>query len=160
MEQSSLFDVDLSELDEIEITDDGYDIKQGDVFQLGRHRLMCGDSTSVEDVKKLCNGAKIQMVFTDPPWNVDYGGTSHPSWKQRSIMNDKMSTEEFGGFLFKAFNAQKEVLQEGAMIYIVMSAQEWGNITWALTETGFHSRMLFGLFRSWYLPHIALTPIF
>ena len=137
MQQYNFFE-DSNDFDEVDFNVNNHDVQRGDIFQLGRHRLMCGDSTSIEEVKKLCGDAKIQMVFTDPPWNVDYGGTSHPSWKQRSILNDKMSTEEFGGFLFKAFKAQKEVLQEGAMVYIVMSAQEWGNITWALGETGYH----------------------
>jgi hypothetical protein len=51
-------------------------------------------------VQKLMNGQKARFVFTDPPWNVDYGSdTRHPSWKPRQILNDNMSTEEFGAFL-------------------------------------------------------------
>jgi DNA modification methylase len=80
----------------------------------------------------------MQMVFTDPPWNVDYGGTSHPSWKQRSIMNDKMSEEDFYKFLFSAFKAMSSVSDPGAMTYVVMSAQEWGSVMTAMKEAGYH----------------------
>ena len=67
---------------------------RGDVWLLGRHRLMCGDSTLIEDVKTLMAGKKAKIVFTDPPWNVDYGSDSkHPSWKPRQILNDKMTSK-------------------------------------------------------------------
>lgn len=99
---------------------------------------MCGDSTDIGEVARLMDGKKTQCVFTDPPWNVDYGGNSHPSWKQRQILNDKMSTEEFGEFLRKTFRAAASVCEPGAMCYCVMSAQEWGNIMNALAECGFH----------------------
>ena len=112
--------------------------KLGDIWLLGKHRLMCGDSTNIGEVARLMDGAKARMIFTDPPWNVDYGGNSHPSWNQRQILNDKMSTEEFGEFLRKTFRAAASVCEPGAMGYIVMSAQEWGNIMTALADTGFH----------------------
>lgn len=110
----------------------------GDIWLLGNHRLMCGDSTDIGEVAKLMDGAKARMVFTDPPWNVDYGGNSHPSWKQRQILNDKMSTEEFYNFLFSTFKAMASVCAPGAMTYVVMSAQEWGNVMNAMRENGFH----------------------
>ena len=69
--------------------------KLGDIWQLGEHRLMCGDSTSVTDVEKLMNGTKADMVFTDPPYNIAYSGVSD----KRSIMNDKMSDDDFVDFL-------------------------------------------------------------
>lgn len=130
-----------------EVTEDDFDIeppavpisKLGDVYQLGLHRLMCGDSTSSEDVKKLMDGKKARFVFTDPPWNVDYGAdTKHPSWKPRQILNDHMSTEDFGAFLYAAFAAMKEVSERGCMTYIVMSAQEWGNMMNVLTRLDYH----------------------
>lgn len=72
------------------------DIKQGDIFQIGNHRIMCGDSTNSDDFKKLMNGEKGDMVFTDPPYNVDYGANKkHPSWKIRSIKNDKLDKDEW-----------------------------------------------------------------
>lgn len=112
--------------------------KQGDIWLLGRHRLMCGDSTDETAVKKLMDGKTARFVFTDPPWNVDYGGSSHPSWKKRSIMNDNMSAEKFGSFLEKAFANMYLVCEKGAMVYVVMSAQEWGNIMNVMNGCGFH----------------------
>ncbi len=110
----------------------------GDVWLLGKHRLMCGDSTDGGTVTKLMNGVKARMVFTDPPWNVDYGGAAHPSWKQRSIKNDNMSKAEFGEFLRKTFRAMASVSELGCMVYIAMSAQEWPNLHFALEENGYH----------------------
>lgn len=72
--------------------------KIGDIYQLGNHRLMCGDSTNAEDVKKLMDGIKADMVFTDPPYNCDYGNIKHPKFKQRHIENDNMDTEKFRDF--------------------------------------------------------------
>lgn len=71
---------------------------EGDVWILGRHRLMCGDSTSIDAVEKLMDGRKADMVFTDPPYNIDYGNIKHPKFKQRSIENDNMSRAEFKDF--------------------------------------------------------------
>jgi len=69
---------------------------EGDVWLLGRHRLMCGDSTSIDAVDKLMDGAKADMVFTDPPYNIDYQGVKD---KRDKIKNDKMSDEDFVDFL-------------------------------------------------------------
>lgn len=126
--------------------DDEYDIevpevpisKIGDVWLLGRHRLMCGDSTKSEEVKVLTDGKTVEMVFTDPPWNVNYGATDHPSWKSRTIKNDSMSTEDFKEFMSKSFATMAEVMVVGGMVYVVMSAQEWGSLMPALSENGFH----------------------
>ena len=111
----------------------------GDIYCLGKHRLMCGDSTSVTDVETLMDGSRARCVFTDPPWNVDYGGDeSHPSWKPRRILNDHMSTEKFGAFLMSSFSAMKEASEPGCMTYIVMSAQEWGNLMDVLNDLEYH----------------------
>ena len=113
--------------------------QRGDVWLLGKHRLMCGDSTSIEEVETLMDGKKARHVFTDPPWNVDYGAnTNHPSWKSRSILNDKMPTNQFKEFMEKAFTAMKHVSEPGCMTYVVMSAQEWGNLMNVLTELEYH----------------------
>ena len=69
---------------------------EGDVWLLGRHRLMCGDSTSIDAVEKLMNGQKADMVFTDPPYNIDYQGVSD---KKDKIKNDNMSQIDFADFL-------------------------------------------------------------
>lgn len=112
--------------------------KPGDIWLIGKHRLMCGDSTDLGAVAALMDGKKAKMVFTDPPWNVDYGGNAHPSWKQRTIMNDKMSAEDFYSFLAGTFKAMKSVSEPGAMTYVVMSAQEWGSVMAAMKGNGYH----------------------
>ena len=73
--------------------------KYGEVYQLGDHRLMCGDSTKEADIVVLLNGNLADMVFTDPPWNVNYGEKEHPNYKQRTILNDSMDTEDFKEFM-------------------------------------------------------------
>lgn len=84
--------------------------KLGDIFQLGPHRLMCGDSTSASDVALLMDGKKSAMIHTDPPYNVDYGVSKNPRHKIRTIENDKQSPEEWEAFckslfeIFKCFN--------------------------------------------------------
>lgn len=110
----------------------------GDIWLLGRHRLMCGDSTDIVQAATLMDGRKARMAFTDPPWNVDYGGSSHPSWKQRQILNDKMSADDFYKFLLAAFKAMASVSEPGCMAYMVMSAQEWGSAMLAMKEAGYH----------------------
>lgn len=72
--------------------------KVGDIWELGNHRLMCGDSTKIEDVEKLMNGNKADMVFTDPPYNIGYQGVTD----KRTIKNDKMSDNDFIKFLEKS----------------------------------------------------------
>ena len=78
------------------------------------------------------------MVFTDPPWNVNYGGKEYPAYKQRSILNDYMPTEEFKEFMLSAFFCMNSASKDGAMVYVVMSAQEWGNLMLALATNDFH----------------------
>ena len=139
------FDFDVQIDDPVEAVDDDYEqpeaveprTKLGDVFQLGDHRLMCGDSTKAADVQALMGGALADMVFTDPPWNVDYG-QENERWKQRSILNDSMSTEDFKQFMNGAFACMNEASKKGAMTYVVMSAQEWGNLMLTLASNGYH----------------------
>lgn len=133
---------------EAKVEDDEFDLDSaitenpasqlGDIYVLGRHRLMCGDSTKVEDVTKLADKRKVTCVFTDPPWNVDYGGSSHPSWRKRSILNDKMSPQDFNIFLTEAFVAVKNIMKQGCMFYCVMSPQEWGNIMDVMSAQDYH----------------------
>jgi len=113
--------------------------QRGDVWLLGKHRLMCGDSTSQEDALTLMDGQKARQVFTDPPWNVDYGGSAHPSWKpDRQILNDSMSTADFKAFMLKVFTTMAFVSEPGCMTYVVMSAQEWGGLMDAIRDVGYH----------------------
>ena len=92
-------------------------VKQGEVYKLGDHRLMCGDSTSRADVEILMEGNLAEMVFTDPPWNVNYGDPEHsynPRWKNgRTILNDSMTTEDFKEFMGMAFESMKASLKGG-----------------------------------------------
>ena len=133
---------------EPEVKEDNFDVDKaaekppfvmnGDIWTLGKHRLLCGDSTKIEDVERLMNGKKASILWTDPPWNVSYGKAEHPSWKRREIMNDSMSTEDFYKFLHSAFTAMAAVSEAGAMVYIAMSAQEWPNVHTAMLNAGFH----------------------
>ena len=115
--------------------------KYGEVYQLGKHRLMCGDSTKLEDVKKLMGDDMADMVFTDPPWNVNYGAVDKDNaqgYKPRTIINDFMGTEEFKEFMFSAFKCMNEASKAGSCTYVVMSAQEWGNMMLTLAQNDYH----------------------
>lgn len=140
-------DVDPSEVIEDEPPEPDFEkettVKQGEVWKLGEHILMCGDSTSTEDVSKLMCGNLAEMVFTDPPWNVNYGDPEHnynPKWRMgdRQILNDSMTTEDFKEFMGSTFEAMKTAIVGGAMVYVVMSAQEWGNLMLELKDKGMH----------------------
>ena len=72
--------------------------KPGEIWQLGRHRIMCGDGTDAIDVGRLLAGRKADMVFTDPPYNVSYGESKNPKHKIREIRNDKQSLDEWASF--------------------------------------------------------------
>lgn len=84
---------------------------QGDLYELGSHRLLCGDSTKPEDLEKLMNSNKADMVFTDPPYNVDYKGSGKNT--SEGIMNDKMSDSAFLEFLLDTFTRMKENIKAG-----------------------------------------------
>lgn len=114
--------------------------KIGDVWILGEHRLTCGDSVDTETYAFMGNET-ADMIFTDPPWNVNYGAVEKDNaqgYKPRKILNDYMPTEEFKSFMSSAFARIQEHCTHGAMIYVVMSAQEWGNLMLTLAENNFH----------------------
>ncbi len=90
--------------------------KVGDIYQLGNNRLMCGDSTKKEDVEKLMNGNKADMVFTDPPYNVNYKGTGENT--SNGIMGDNQTEEKFIEFSEKWIGCMKTALKEGGTYYI------------------------------------------
>ncbi|MFX4303013.1 site-specific DNA-methyltransferase [Alicyclobacillus tolerans] len=109
-------------------------ITSGDVYILGQHRLICGDSTDSFFVKKLMDGYSADMCFTDPPYNVDYTGKTKDSLK---IKNDKMSDDQFRGFLEDAFSRAYEVMKPGAPIYICHADSEGINFRSAMVASGF-----------------------
>ncbi|MGE3682420.1 MAG: site-specific DNA-methyltransferase [Bdellovibrionales bacterium] len=89
--------------------------KLGDVYILGRHRLLCGDATNAKHVQALMKGETADMVFTDPPYNVDYEGKTEDALK---IKNDKMGNSEFRDFLLKVFKNYISVSKPGSAIYV------------------------------------------
>lgn len=112
--------------------------KAGDVFILGDHRIMCGDSTDSAQIEKLMQGRRAQMCFTDPPYNVAYTGGmgTHKKNKRSGIMNDKMSKEEFYSFLEAVCQNINEYVDGG--VYICMSSSELDNLKAAWLATGGH----------------------
>jgi len=100
--------------------------KLGDIYQLGEHRLMCGDSVNIQHVEALMNGEKADMIFTDPPCNVNYVSESRATRfspdrlknKHGKIKNDDKSPEEFIQFLDDVYTSMSVVLNEGASVYI------------------------------------------
>jgi DNA modification methylase len=115
--------------------------KLGDIYQLGRHRLMCGDSTSIDAVEKLMDGQLADMVFTDPPWNVNYGAVDKGNamgYKPRTILNDHMTDDKWDDFVTGICSALFASSKPGCPIYVVMSAQEWPVLDKCLRQAGFH----------------------
>jgi DNA modification methylase len=111
--------------------------KRGDIWQLGRHRLMCGDSTCKADVSRLMDGKSAAMIFTDPPYNVDYQGCTKDKLK---IQNDNMPTEEFNQFLASAFSCLYSAAQPGAAIYVCHADSAGSDFRKALDESGWSIR--------------------
>jgi len=109
--------------------------KLGDIYQLGNHRIMCGDSTKIEDVEKLMDGKKADLVVTDPPYNVDYEGSNG-----LKIENDKMDESSFLQFLIDAFSRLSEHMKAGASFYIWHADLEGYNFRKACKEAGFKIR--------------------
>ena len=118
------FDVD------VEIPDVPFS-QPGDIYELGPHRLLCGDSTDPEQVKKLLDGKVVDMIFTDPPYNVDYEGTAG------KIKNDKMEDDTFYLFLLAAFQNMFEHTKPGGAIYCCHADTEGLNFRNAFKNAGY-----------------------
>lgn len=109
----------------------------GDVWLLGKHRLMCGDSTSVDDMEKLTAGQLVDMWLTDPPYNVAYeGGTKD----KLTIQNDDMADDEFRQFLRDAYVTASTVMKPGAVFYIWHADSEGYNFRGAAIDAGWKIR--------------------
>ena len=109
----------------------------GDVWLLGKHRLMCGDSTSVDDMEKLTAGQLVDMWLTDPPYNVAYeGGTKD----KLTIQNDNMADDEFRQFLRDAYVTASTVMKPGAVFYIWHADSEGYNFRGAARDAGWKVR--------------------
>ncbi len=105
----------------------------GDVWLLGRHRLMCGDSTKEADVAKLMGGEQAHLLLTDPPYNVDYQGGTKDKMK---IANDNMDDVAFVGFLTAAFNCAIQAMRPGAAFYVWHADSKGYEFRTALQEVG------------------------
>ena len=113
----------------------------GDVWVMGDHRLCCGDSTVQTDVDKLMAGERGDLLFTDPPWNVNYGAVkagNAQGYKPRKILNDHMDGVDWAQFVAGFCASFYAVTKPGALAYVVMSAQEWPAIDKGLREAKFH----------------------
>jgi site-specific DNA-methyltransferase (adenine-specific) len=111
--------------------------KLGDIYILGNHRLMCGDSTSITDIEKLINGQPVDMTLTDPPYNVAYEGATK---EKLTIINDSMGNDEFRQFLRDAFVAADTVMKQGAVFYIWHADSEGYNFRGACSDAGWKVR--------------------
>ena len=150
--QGADFDLDIlgfdeSELasifeDDKEVEDDDFDVeeelnkpcfsKAGDIWTLGRHRLICGDSTKEETYKRLMDGKRANLVVTDPPYNVNYEGSAG------KIKNDNMNTDKFYNFLLDAFSNMEKVMADDASIYVFHADTEGLNFRKAFNDAGFY----------------------
>ena len=153
--QAEAFDVSLTGFDEKEITDlfkdadgtgaedDDFDlsealekaafVERGDVWTVGRHRLMCGDATVEEDVLKLMDGKKANLILTDPPY-----GVSFQSADGLSIQNDSIKGEEFYQFLLASMQNMVSVLEPGGAAYVFHADTEGLNFRRAFVDAGLH----------------------
>jgi DNA modification methylase len=135
-ELSSLFDKEEPEVAEDDFEPEEIDepfIKQGDLIELGRHRVLCGDSTNGGDVAYLMDGAVADLWLTDPPYNVAYTGKTADAL---TIDNDSMSDGEFRDFLGKCFDLAFESLKAGAGYYIWHADLEGYNFRGAVFDCG------------------------
>ena len=108
-------------------------VERGDVWVVGRHRLMCGDATSEEDVATLMDGKKANLIITDPPYNVAFESSDG-----LSIKNDKMENEKFYEFLLSAFKNMAAHLEKGGAAYVFHADTEGLNFRKAFIDAGFH----------------------
>ena len=127
-------DVEEDEFDIDEAMKEEAFVQYGDIFKCGRHFVMCGDSTLLDDVKRLMGGVQADLLLTDPPYNVDYEGTAG------KIENDNMEDVEFREFLKEAFSNANDVMKPGASFYIWHADSEGFNFRGACHDVGWQVR--------------------
>lgn len=163
------FDVSVTGFDSPEISEildrveedakeDGFDLEnelakagkavtqKGDLIVLGRHRLLCGDSSNPEDVGRLISDAKVDLIFSDPPYNVNYYGGNKPSAATRPkdsrmwerIYNDNLSQEEYEAWFKRVLDNAAAHLASGAPFYLFNGSAQFGPMHHMLTGMGFH----------------------
>lgn len=135
-ELSSIFDADK------DVSDDDFDVekeleepcfsKTGDMWTLGRHRVICGDATKLETYKTLLENTKVNLVVTDPPYNVNYEGSAG------KIKNDNMEDDKFYQFLFNSFVNMEQAMADDASIYVFHADTEGLNFRKAFQDAGFY----------------------
>ena len=123
--------------------------KEGDIFRLGRHRLICGDSTDPEVLRILMGDQKADLLLTDPPYNVDYSSKNEAlnaadkgNRVQKDIANDKMEAGQFQEFLYSAFSNINEHLKPGGAFYIWHAGTEGLNFKLAVQRTGWELKQI------------------
>jgi len=114
-----------------------YKVQRGDIWKLGEHRIMCGDSTNLDDVQMLVENQEVDILITDPPYNVDYTGKTKDALK---IQNDKMSDEGFRQFLTDTFMNADAVLKQGGVFYIWHADSEGYNFRGACHDVNWKVR--------------------
>jgi len=129
--------------EDTEVEDDDFDltaalekasfVQRGDIWHVGRHTLMCGDATAPEDVTALMDGAKANLMLTDPPYGVSFQSSSG-----LTIKNDNMKNEEFYQFLLRAFSNMRDHMTTGAAAYCFHADTEGLNFRQAFIDAGFH----------------------
>ena len=130
-------------IDDKEVEDDEFDltaalekasfVEKGDVWFVGKHKLMCGDATSSEDVSKLMEDKKANLILTDPPYNVAFKSSDG-----LTIQNDSMGNNDFYNFLYSSFKNMAEHLENGGAAYIFHADTEGLNFRKAFIDAGFH----------------------
>jgi DNA modification methylase len=109
----------------------------GDLWKLGTHRVLCGDATSASDILRLMAGHAADLVFTDPPYNVDYQGYTN---EHLTIKNDKMTPERFQLFLESTFRSYRSVVKPGASLYVCHGSSMQREFQGAMEAAGFEVR--------------------
>ena len=108
-------------------------VERGDIWTVGRHRLMCGDATNADDVNALMSDVKANLILTDPPYGVSFKSSSG-----LTIQNDSMKNEEFYTFLLSAFKCMADHLEKGGATYVFHADTEGLNFRRAFVDAGFH----------------------